>query len=82
MLHRSLHTFIKVHHRGIAKVLLGSLAAVVVVGTSQGYPHGGEGGLDIHQGTQQDTYPLQDKGHNIDEGVGKPVLWGRVPQTS
>ncbi len=62
MLQRSLEGLIKLHHRLVAEIPLGSPAAVVVMGAGQGHPHGGEGGVNGHQGAQQCAEELDDQG--------------------
>lgn len=50
--HSSLYSLLQPHHWLVAHVLLGTGTTVVVVGASQCHTHGGEGGLDVYQGTQ------------------------------
>ena len=71
MLQCSLEGFIKWHDGFELEVLLGSLAAVVVVSAGQGHPHGREGGLDGGEGAQEPAQQLQHEGDEVDQPVGE-----------
>ena len=77
VLYGSPHAIFQRHHGNVAQVLLGSLAAVVVVGSRQSNPHGGEGGAEGHQGRQEEHQQVEEEGEEVDQCVGE-VAGGRL----
>ena len=75
------HCVIKGHHWPVAQVLLGPGTAVVVVSACQGHPHGGEGGVDGDQWTEQHAEELHHQGKQVHQPVGKVSSGGFVAQT-
>ena len=56
--------------RLVAHVPLGTLTAVVVVGACQCHPHGREGGLEGHQGAQEQGQQPEQHGQAVHQHVG------------
>lgn len=76
--HSSSYGFLQLHHWLVAHVLLGTGTAVVVMSAGQCDTHGGEGGLDVHQRTQEKGNYPQQHGYAINKRVGKVVARGIV----
>lgn len=73
--------FIEVHHRPEPKVPFCLLAAVVVMSASKGHSHGGKGGVDGHQGTQEKAEKLEYHGHKIHQPVREMAGRSSVAET-
>ena len=68
------------YRRGIPQFSLCSPAAVVVVCSSEGHSHGGEGWLESEERGEEEDEELEEPGYKVEEPVGEVGGGGGVPQ--
>ena len=74
MLYGSLQGLVQTHDRLVPQEFLRPLAAVVVVGPSEGDLHGSKRDVDVDKRTEECTDELQKDGYEVDEPIRKVVL--------